>query len=379
MQNKAQIFLLYAQSLILGFQLTMLASAGNYLTSIEGHQFTTEQYSSLFLPMIFAGILAAFFGGMLAQRTSNKLVLLSGVVLNALSLACFILSDFHTNSYLVLLIAMCFFGAGFGSVMTAINPLIVHYFPKKSGIALTASQACIGIGMAASPLLTNFSLSLDAWWIAPLTILLANLILFVFGKMLLPQKNDAKSTQGFFTRGLIIFAFIALLYGLVESTFANWAAIYLRSERGFSRANANDVLFIFWACVTIGRILTTFLLTMSSPRLVFRSLPFLILIALALIQLKDQPMIAFGLAGLGCSALFPLTISFTEKRFPKNASFSSGLLIAGNQIGYGITMIAGGMLHQKVGISLHQIYLGLGLFVIALGSLCFVVTSNKTT
>ena len=53
----------------------------------------------------------------------------------------------------------------------------------------------------------------------------------------------------------------------------------------------------------------------------------------------DEPalgIVAFGLAGLGCSALLPLTISFGQEELTTLAAAAAGGVIAFYQLGYGI-------------------------------------------
>ena len=67
-------------------------------------------------------------------------------------------------------------------------------------------------------------------------------------------------------------------------------------------------------------------------------------------------MLAVGLAGLGCSALLPLTISFGQKELTAIAASVAGGLIAFYQIGYGIAAFGVGPLHDRVGLSLQAIF-----------------------
>ena len=92
----------------------------------------------------------------------------------------------------------------------------------------------------------------------------------------------------------------------------------------------------------------------------YHVLPFVLAGAFVLIALlpDDEPaagVLAFGLAGLGCSALLPLTISFGQKELPSVSAAVAGGVIAFYQLGYGIAAFGVGPLLDN-GVELPTIY-----------------------
>ena len=67
-------------------------------------------------------------------------------------------------------------------------------------------------------------------------------------------------------------------------------------------------------------------------------------------------ILTFALAGLGCSALLPLTISFGQKELKTITTSVAGGLIASYQIGYGIAAFGVGPLLTWGGLNLNIIY-----------------------
>src|SRR5215469_4025769 len=63
-------------------------------------------------------------------------------------------------------------------------------------------------------------------------------------------------------------------------------------------------------------------------------------------------ILGFGLAGLACSALLPLSISFGGSEFPRLTALVSGELIAFYQVGYGLAAFGVGPLHDRAGLPL---------------------------
>jgi len=121
------------------------------------------------------------------------------------------------------------------------------------------------------------------------------------------------------------------------------------SERGVSMQAASWALMAFWAMVTIGRLLFAALSTKVSVRTIYIVLPFLLAIAFRIVsrvRTEVGGLFAFGIAGLGCSAFFPLSISLAGDEFPALSSVMSGELIAFYQLGYGVAAFGTGPLRN---------------------------------
>ena len=87
-------------------------------------------------------------------------------------------------------------------------------------------------------------------------------------------------------------------------------------------------------------------------------------------------ILAFGLAGLGCSALLPLTISFGQKELPAVSAAVAGGVIAFYQLGYGIAAFGVGPLVDN-GVELPTIYAFAALIAAAMGLWSFVVARRR--
>ena len=141
----------------------------------------------------------------------------------------------------------------------------------------------------------------------------------------------------------------------------NWASLYMTQTLGASTTLASLALTVFWASVTAGRILFAAIGRWFPEDRTFRVLPFIVALAFAAVAFipKGDPffgILAFGLAGLGCSALLPLTISFGQKELTTIAASVAGGLIAFYQIGYGIGAFGVGPLQSWAGLDLNAIY-----------------------
>jgi hypothetical protein len=112
-------------------------------------------------------------------------------------------------------------------------------------------------------------------------------------------------------------------------------------------------------------------------------LPFIVaisFIASALVP-KDNPILGiltFALAGLGCSALLPLAISFGQSELKGIAASAAGGLIAFYQIGYGIAAFGVGPLQTGAGLGLNIIFGGTAIVAVSMSVLSFVITRKAS-
>jgi predicted MFS family arabinose efflux permease len=133
--------------------------------------------------------------------------------------------------------------------------------------------------------------------------------------------------------------------------------------------------------VSVGRVLFAALQHAVPPRVTYHGLPFLLAATFVLISLVPDGnatlgVLAFGLAGLGCSALLPLTISFGEEAFAALSAIVAGGIIAAYQAGYGLAAFGVGPLLDG-GVQLSTVY-GLGAVVaVALGLCSFAVVGRR--
>src|SRR6185295_14493128 len=144
---------------------------------------------------------------------------------------------------------------------------------------------------------------------------------------------------------------------------------------------ASFALTIFWASVTAGRILFAAIGRWFPENRTFRVLPLVVAVAfvvVALIPKRDSilAILAFGLAGLGCSALLPLTISFGQKELTTITASVAGGMIAFYQIGYGIGAFGVGPLQNWAGLDLNVIYGSTALVALVMSLLAFAVVHS---
>jgi predicted MFS family arabinose efflux permease len=116
-------------------------------------------------------------------------------------------------------------------------------------------------------------------------------------------------------------------------------------------------------------------------RAAYHMLPFVLAGAFVIIAVlpRNSPaaaVAAFCLAGLGCSALLPLTISFGQEKLTGSQTAVAGGVIAAYQVGYGIAAFAVGPL-TSAGIRLPAIFAASAVVAAGMGLLSLVVAHRR--
>lgn len=366
-----EVLLIYAVALVQGLALVAFPAASDIFTSADFHGLTSSEYGSLFLPMVIAAILASTMGGPLARRRGLKPVLLAGLGADLLAMTLLATSQLAVGNpglaYATLLLAMSALGLGFGATLTALNALAMAYFPQRPECALTALHALLGTGTALAPLLTALVSGLGAWWA------LAALLAAVLGLLLAagmvatlaparaedkPGTDEPVALAGAI-RVLGLFVLAGIIYGIVETVFANWALIYLREDAGVSLRAAGYALTAFWTMVTAGRLLLAVAGSWLPPVRVYVALPALMAIAFLWVASADDAaggIAAFAFAGLACSAFLPLSIGFAQACHRDLTELVSGVMVAAYLVGFGIGSYGLGPLREAAGIPLATLY-----------------------
>ena len=234
--------------------------------------------------------------------------------------------------------------------------------------ALTGLHTLLGTGTAMAPLLVAALIKNFGWWLLPV-FALAALLMILTGTFFLPLKEEKTTSKtaekiptGKFSLsvGVWLFLLLVLFYGICETMFSNWAIVFLKKERGIAPEQAGYALAVYWMMVTVGRLVVAIISVWISPSLIYRILAIMITSALFVVSVTFSPItgiIFFGLAGLSCSAFFPLTFSFAQKRFESMAETVSGWLMAAYKVGYGLASYAVGKVIETEHFSLGNSYL----------------------
>jgi fucose permease len=368
---RAAVALVYGTAFLHGLMLVSYPASSTFFKSTRG--FTDAQYGLVFLPQLASAIFGAAAGGMLARRIGLRyLFALSLAATGASQLALAAaggLADGHAFDFAAISAACTGLAFGFGAAPLNAYPALL--VPRRAQAALVALHTGMGIGLALGPVFVARFTEAGNWMLFPLG-LTAGALLLLGGvcTLHLPEETPTVAATRATTGGSPVyqpafwgFAAVAVLYSFAEGIFANWSVIYLREERGVPAMTASLALSAFWAALAAGRLLSTALLLRITARALWLSLPLPMIAACLLLpgaQGAAGGIALFALAGLGCSAFFPLTIGLASERFPAHAATVSSLLIAALMLGNGLGSFALGPLRE--GRSLAALYAAAAVF-----------------
>jgi MFS family permease len=388
MAQRNEIVAVYAAGMVQGVALVTFPAASAIFSSPAYYGLSSTEYGGMFVPQAIMAIVAALLGAALTRRLGIKRIYLLGLVADLLAMMFLVLSQFvmqnHPLTYGILLVATTCMGIGFGLTVPAINTFAAAFFPHRVDRAVLVLNALLGVGTALAPLFVAIFVGLGIWWGLPVLVGALTLALLAYSVRLpLGETTRSRATEG--EKGgtklparFWVFAVFAFLYGICETMNGNWASLYMTKTLGASTTLASLALTTFWGSVTAGRILFAIIEKWFPERRTGQVLPFVVagaLLAIAVLP-PNHPhlgILAFAVAGLGCSALLPLTMSFAEEELTTITASVAGGLIAFYQAGYGIAAFGVGPLQSLAGLELKTIYGWTAIFALAMAALSFVV------
>jgi hypothetical protein len=267
----------------------------------------------------------------------------------------------------------------------ALNTFTAEFHPGAVDRSVLVLNALLGLGTALAPVFVAIFVGLGAW--VGLPILAAGLLVALIAvsarlplRVLTGSDRATSRRRGYVPATFWVFAAFAVLYGFCETMNGNWSQIDL-TRLHVSATTASLTLTVFWATVTAGRVAFAALQRWVPSRAAYHVLPFVLAGAFAFIAVLPSGsaasgVIAFGLAGLGCSALLPLTISFGQERLVSMSSSVASGVIACYQVGYGIAAFGIGPL-RSAGLTLPEIYGASAAVAVVLGLLSVGVARGR--
>jgi predicted MFS family arabinose efflux permease len=359
------VLAVYGAALLQGMTLVSFPASSAVLRSMHG--FSDAQYGAIFLPQVGLAVVGSVLGGALAARVGLRALLIAAMLANALSQLALAatLQLSHEAAYLAVLAGTGTMGFGFGLLGAPMNSYPPLFFPRRRETAVVAVHTLVGVGLTVGPALFGVLQMGGDWGAFPLSLMaMALLLAGVAAAVALPSSertsqavaHEAASRPATSPVFWMFFA-IGVIYAFAEGTFSNWIVVYLQDGKHLGPAIAALALSVFWGALVAGRLLISVLVLHVPARRIWIALPALMGAIFLALPSATTPVLGIGLfalAGLACSAFFPLSIALVSERFPRDVSWVSSMMIAALMIGVGLGSFAIGALRNQ--LAFEQLY-----------------------
>jgi fucose permease len=338
------------------------------------------------LVIFTAGYLASSFwsGRMMALMSVGSLLALS-----CLAAAVSLIGYAVSPAWWVMLALGAIAGLGAGGIDTGLNTFAAVEFSPRM---VNWLHACYGVGAATGPIIMTRVLAANQPWqrgyaiVGCWQLLLA--ACFGLTRRSWPPPTDSarlvtatRASNSSTLRLPIIWLSIAVffLYTGIEAAAGVWAYTLFTESRGVSMMTAGLWVTVYWAGLTVGRLLAGVALGFVSANrlLIFHAVG--MSAGAALIWLNATTLLSFlglGLMGFSSASVFPSLIATTPGRLgPTHTSNGIGFQIAAAALGQSFLPAFTGVLAAKLGLEI----IGPVLFVscLALLGLLRVLTSTN--
>lgn len=337
------LIIIYLSFISLGLPDSLLGSAWPVIQKDLSMDMSTVGIISI---MISSGtIVSSLLSGKLINRFGTGKVTFVSVAMTAVALFGFSIAP----SFTWLCIVSIPLGLGAGSVDAALNNFVaVHYKANH----MSWLHCFWGVGATLGPIIMSFFIARNNDWkngyftISMIQFFLV-FILFVtlplWNKIernrdkVLEEEKNTQNVSAIKIPGVKLALITFVCYCATETTTGLWASSYLVNYKGISVEEAARWSSLFYAGITVGRLLTGFLTVKFNNSILIRYGQIICIIGVISLILPLPTyffMIGLIFIGLGCAPIFPSMIHETPKRFGEAKSQSvMGLQMAFGYIG----------------------------------------------
>jgi predicted MFS family arabinose efflux permease len=254
------------------------------------------------------------FAGHVSHRYGNRIVLTASGLVVCLALPLLAVAP----SPALLGAALVVFGAGLGIVDVAMNAHAVdveklHGHPLMSGFHALYSIGGL-VGSAATSALLGAGAPLIGCALA-VCLALGAIVVTQRRQLIVLDHEPAIAQRSMFSAPptiAVLLGVLCLILFLAEGAMLDWSAVFLRSERGFARADAGLGYAAFSVAMAAGRLLGDRFTARLGPVRIVRHGSILaaagVVLACAL-PWRAASLLGFALVGLGASNIVPVLFS----------------------------------------------------------------------
>ena len=347
-----------------------------------------------FLYMVIAGgtIVSSLASGKIIKLLGTGKVTVISVLMTAIALLGFSLS----SSLTWLIICAIPLGLGGGAVDAALNNYVATHYKAHH---MSWLHCFWGVGATLGPIIMSVFISGQFSWrsgyvaialIQFALVLLLFITLPLWNKVannrqvdLIENLDDSKidltdepvqHVKPLQIKGVKLALISFLFYCGVESTMGLWGSSFLVNVKELSAAAAAQWVSLFYAGITVGRLVTGFVTMKVSNRILIRTGQLTALIGAVLLLLPlpiSFSLVGFIFVGLGLAPIFPCMLHETPVRFGKEHSQTI--------MGYQMAVAYSGstFLPPLLGLMAAQLSIGIFPFMIVIFIILMLLGSEK--
>ncbi len=384
LRNIIFIFIIYATYISLGLPDPLLGIAWPEMVG----EFNVAHSAAGIISMTIAicTVISSLQTVRITKRVGTGKLVLGSILLTAVGLIGFSL----TQNFLLLIIMALPLGFGAGAIDTSVNDYVSINFKAHH---MNWLHAFWGVGATLGPIIMGVVLNNDFSWrngymiIGGIQFLLAFIIflslpLWKQNKQIGAEKpEEASASNGTVLKqkGVILALLSFVFYVGLEGTVFLWGSSYLIEMKSLSVVTASFIISIFFASLTVGRIISGFITFWLSSQKILLFSEIALLIGIITVAFGTGIVLygGFILIGLGCAAIFPTMIHETPRRFGKrNSSAIIGLQVAFGSVGVTVLPPLIGLLLQGYSMNLFPIVLII--FVLILLVATIIIEKRRT-
>lgn len=329
---------------------------------------------------IFFGTgISYFLSGLFAGRLLNKVGV--GVLLAGSSVLVAASGFGYAAAPWWSLFASCslLHGLGSGAIDTGLNHYVASHFSARH---MNWLHACYSVGATLGPLImTSMLAGFGSWragYVTVASLLLLLTVLFALTRRLwdapaeagaaevqTPNEPPMGMVQALQSTAVWLQMALFFIYTGLEVTVGQWSFTLLTESRGVDKETAGLWVTLYWASLTVGRVLFGFVVERMGIDQLLRFSMLGLVAGLALFAWSISTLLsaaALALTGLGLASIYPCLMTRTPQRLGKaRSAHAIGFQVSSAMIGAAVFPSACGWLAQRSGLEVVAVVaLGMG-------------------
>jgi len=359
------IFIIYSTYISLGLPDSLLGVT--WPEMVEDFRVTYSAAGVISMMMAICTVISSLQAVRFTTKIGTGKLVLASVLLSVIGLIGF---GFSHNFYLVILAALPL-GFGAGAIDASVNDYVAVNFKAHH---MNWLHAFWGVGATSGPIIMGVMLNNEFSWrsgylvIGGIQLLLAIILFLSLPLWKQNEKKVSKETEKSTSSsrnvlkqtGVILSLLSFVFYVGLEGTIFLWGSSYLIDVKSLSVVNASFIISMFFASVTVGRIISGFItFWLSNQKLLLLS-EISLLIGILIVAFGTDIVLYCGfiLIGLGCAAIFPTMIHETPRRFGEgHSSAIIGYQVAAGYVGITVLPPLLGTIFQGYSMNVFPIFL----------------------